>query len=55
MEQDISTWENNMGFFAKSKNTEALLASLSSQIEDAKAELADLAEKIKSLEKQEEE
>lgn len=55
MEQDIATWENNMGFFAKSKNTEALLASLSSQIEDAKAELADLAEKIKSLEKQEEE
>ncbi|MBP5210533.1 MAG: DUF349 domain-containing protein, partial [Bacteroidales bacterium] len=55
MEQDIATWENNMGFFSKSKNTEALLADLSSQIEAAKAELAKLAETIKSLEKQEEE
>ncbi|MBQ7221995.1 MAG: DUF349 domain-containing protein [Bacteroidales bacterium] len=55
MEQDIATWENNMGFFSKSKNTDALLADQSVQIEAAKAELAQLAEKIKSLEKQEEE
>ena len=49
MEQDIATWENNMGFFAKSKNAEPLLAELSGRIEVAKQELADLEKKIKSL------
>ena len=49
MEQDIATWENNMGFFAKSKNAESLLAELSGKIEVAKQELAELEQKIKSL------
>ena len=53
MEQDIATWENNMGFFAKSKNAESLLAELSSKIEVAKQELADLEQKIKSLDEKE--
>jgi hypothetical protein len=53
MEQDIATWENNMGFFAKSKNAESLLAELSSKIEVAKQELAELEQKIKSLDEKE--
>ena len=27
-EQEIATWSNNMGFFSKSKNAEALLEEL---------------------------
>lgn len=53
MEQDIATWENNMGFFAKSKNAESLLAELSGRIEVAKQELAELEQKIKSLDEKE--
>ena len=55
MEQDIATWENNMGFFAKSKNADKLLADLSGKIEVAKQELADLEKKIKSMDEQENE
>ena len=39
MESDISVWENNMGFFAKSKNADALIAELE-DIVLAKDELA---------------
>lgn len=55
MEQDIATWENNMGFFAKSKNADKLLADLSSKIEVAKQELADLEKKIKSMDEKDSE
>ena len=55
MEQDIATWENNMGFFAKSKNADKLLADLSSKIEVAKQELADLEQKIKSMDEKDNE
>ncbi|MCF0178016.1 MAG: DUF349 domain-containing protein, partial [Bacteroidales bacterium] len=53
MEQEITTWENNMGFFSKSKNAEALLSELSAKIDAARAELAELEEKIKAQEQQE--
>lgn len=55
MEQDIATWENNMGFFAASKNAEQLLSELTGKIEVAKQELADLEDKIKSFDKEENE
>jgi hypothetical protein len=48
-EQEITTWSNNMGFFAKSKNAEALLADMNRQIDEAKAELAALEAKIKEF------
>ena len=48
-EQEIATWSNNMGFFAKSKNADALLADLNKQIEAAKEELAALEAKIKEF------
>ncbi|MCF0164692.1 MAG: DUF349 domain-containing protein [Bacteroidales bacterium] len=55
MEQDIATWENNMGFFSKSKNAESILADLKEKIGKAKEELAELEEKIKSFDKENEE
>ena len=54
-EQEIATWSNNMGFFAKSKNADALLAELNGKIEAAKAELAELGARIKELDQKQEE
>jgi hypothetical protein len=54
-EQDIATWENNMGFFSKSKNADALLEELNKKIDIAKEELAQIEEKIKTIDKQYEE
>lgn len=55
MEADILVWENNMGFFAKSKNADALINELEKKIEVAKQELAQLEDKIKIIDKQHEE
>ena len=55
MESDIAVWENNMGFFAKSKNADALLSDLEKKIARAKEELAQIEEKIKLIDKQHEE
>ena len=46
---------NNMGFFSKSKNAESILADLKEKIGKAKEELAELEEKIKSFDKENEE
>ncbi len=53
-EQEIATWENNMGFFAASKNADALLAELNKKIDIAKQELAQLEEEIKEFDRQHE-
>lgn len=50
LESDITVWENNMGFFAKSKNADKILADTRQKIEEAKAELAELEAKIKAYE-----
>lgn len=55
MEADILVWENNIGFFAKSKNADALINELEKKIEVAKQELAQLEDKIKIIDKQHEE
>lgn len=55
MEADIAVWENNMGFFAKSKNADVLINELEKKIAAAKQELAQLEEKIKIIDKQQEE
>ncbi len=52
IEQDIATLENNMGFFAKSKNADALIADIQKKIEIAKSELAQIEEKIKVIDSQ---
>ena len=54
-EQEIATYENNIGFFSKSKNAEALLAEISKKIDEAREELAQLEAKIKEFDKQQEE
>ena len=54
LEQDIVTWENNLGFFEKSKGAEALISDFRSKIEEAKKDLTVLHEQIKSLAKAEE-
>lgn len=53
-EQEIATYENNMGFFSKSKNADALLEELHKKIDDAREELAQLEATIKELDRQEE-
>ena len=49
LQQDLATYENNMGFFAMSKNAEPLILQLQERISAAKAELASLAGRIKNL------
>ena len=49
LEQDIVTYENNIGFFAMSKNAEPLIKQMQEKIDASKAELAALAEQIKAL------
>ena len=51
-EQDIATLENNMGFFAKSKNADALILDIQKKIEIAKSELVQIEEKIKVIDSQ---
>ena len=53
-EQEIATWENNMGFFSQSKNAEALLEELNKKIDIARQELASLEEEIKEFDRQHE-
>ena len=50
IESEIATYENNMGFFANSKNAETFINSIKQKIEAAKAELEELEEKIKTIE-----
>ncbi len=49
LEQDIVTYENNIGFFAMSKNAEPLIKQMQEKIDASKVELAALAEQIKAL------
>ena len=53
-EQEIATWENNLGFFTKSKNAEALLQDMQKKIDLAKQELAELEEEIKQFDREHE-
>ena len=50
LEQDIVTYENNIGFFAMSKNSEPLIKQMQERIAQAKEELKSLAEQIKAQE-----
>ena len=47
LQQQISTYENNIGFFSSSKNGEAIIAQMKQRIEDARKELKELEEKIR--------
>ena len=49
LETDINTWENNIGFIAKSNKSEGLIRELKNKIEKTKQRLALLQEKLKAL------
>ena len=49
LENDIHTWENNIGFIAKSNKSEGLIRELTSKIEKTKQRLALLQEKLKAI------
>ena len=54
LEQDIVTYENNIGFFSMSKNAEPLIKQMQEKIEKSKADLNALADQIKALKESEE-
>ncbi|MBQ3206386.1 MAG: DUF349 domain-containing protein [Bacteroidales bacterium] len=49
LEQDVVTYENNIGFFSMSKNSEPLIKQMQERIAHAKEELNDLAAQIRQL------
>ncbi len=49
LEQDIVTYENNIGFFSMSKNSEPLVKQMQERIAQAKEELKALAGQIQTL------
>ena len=54
LQQDIDTYENNIGFFAMSKNSQPLIQQMQERIASAKQQLKELEDKIHELENSEE-
>ena len=52
LEQEIQTLENNIGFFARSKGAEALIADVEEKIAKAKREMTDTIERVKLIDSQ---
>ena len=50
LQQEISTYENNIGFFSLSKNSESIIEMMKGKIEAAKAELEEIGRKIRACE-----
>ena len=53
MENDISLWENNIGFFADSENAESMINDVNRKIESARNKIEQLKGKIKMLDEYE--
>ena len=53
LEQEIALLENKIGFFAKSKNAEALVADVRAKIDRARDEMRSLVEKVRLLDSEE--
>jgi hypothetical protein len=53
LQQEIQTYENNIGFFGLSKGAEKLKAQMQEKIDAAKARLEELKAKIRSIETEE--
>jgi len=49
LETDLHAWENNIGFFSKSSNSESLIKEFSNKIESARHKLALMQEKLKLI------
>ena len=52
LQQDIETYENNIGFFAASKNSAPLIKQMEDRIAAAKEELKELEQKIRKAEEE---
>lgn len=52
IESDIQIWENNIGFFAKSKNAEALMREVQNKITKAKEQITTIVEKVKLIDQE---
>lgn len=52
LEQEAAQLENNIGFFAKSKNAEALVADVRAKIDRVRDEIAATVEKVKLLDRE---
>ena len=52
LQQEIATYENNIGFFSLSKNSESIIEMMKGKIAAAKAELEEIGGKIRSLEEE---
>ncbi|MCQ2159156.1 MAG: DUF349 domain-containing protein [Bacteroidales bacterium] len=50
LQQEIATYENNIGFFSAGKNSQSLVADMQKRIESAKEELKALEKKIRNFE-----
>ncbi len=49
LKSDIVLWENNIGFFAKSKNADTMIREVEEKIESAKKMIKMLEEKVKMI------
>lgn len=54
LETDIQVWENNIGFFADSKNAETLVEGVRQKINKAEQQMEELNEKLRVLEEADE-
>ena len=54
LQSDLVVWENNIGFFSKSKSSAAMVTSVQQMIEQGKAEIKELEEKIKIIDSMDE-
>ena len=54
LEQEIGLLENNIGFFSKSKNAEAMIADVKAKIEKAKREMNEAIEKVRMIDESKE-
>ncbi len=53
LEQDIVTYENNIGFFSMSRSAEPLIRQMQERIDQAKASLKELADQIREFNEKE--
>ena len=53
LQQDITTYENNIGFFSASKSSAPLIKQMQEKIEQSKRQLKELEEKIRNFEEDE--
>jgi hypothetical protein len=51
LENEVTTWENNLGFFAKSKNAESIIKDFETKIHKAKSQIDKLRQQLDLIKK----